>query len=60
MWDWYTGTAYNRLMPGGAIIVINHGPRGKTLHNSFPHAGSHRHLRRGVLHERRSYSGIDA
>ena len=25
MWDWYTGTAYNRLMPGGAIIVINHG-----------------------------------
>lgn len=24
VWDWYTGTAYNRLMPGGAIIVINH------------------------------------
>jgi Helix-turn-helix domain of resolvase len=23
VWDWYTGTAYNRLMPGGAIIVIN-------------------------------------
>jgi predicted phage terminase large subunit-like protein len=23
-WDWYTGTAYNRLMPGGAIIIINH------------------------------------
>lgn len=24
VWDWYTGTAYNRLMPGGSIIVINH------------------------------------
>lgn len=24
VWDWYRGTAYNRLMPGGAIIVINH------------------------------------
>jgi predicted phage terminase large subunit-like protein len=24
VWDWYTGTAYNRLMPGGAIIIINH------------------------------------
>jgi hypothetical protein len=24
VWDWYTGTAYNRLMPGGAIILINH------------------------------------
>src|SRR6188768_1917241 len=24
VWDWYTGTAYNRLMPGGKIIVINH------------------------------------
>lgn len=24
VWDWYTGTAYNRLMPGGAIVVINH------------------------------------
>jgi hypothetical protein len=24
VWDWYTGTAYNRLMPGGTIIVINH------------------------------------
>ena len=23
-WDWYTGTAYNRLMPGGAIVVISH------------------------------------
>ena len=23
VWDWYTGTAYNRLMPGGAIVVIN-------------------------------------
>lgn len=22
--DWYTGTAYNRLMPNGAVIVINH------------------------------------
>lgn len=24
VWDWYTGTVYNRLMPGGAIVVINH------------------------------------
>jgi predicted phage terminase large subunit-like protein len=24
VWDWYTGTAYNRLMPKGAIVVINH------------------------------------
>ena len=24
VWDWYTGTAYNRLMPGGKIIIINH------------------------------------
>ena len=24
VWDWYTGTSYNRLMPGGAIILINH------------------------------------
>jgi predicted phage terminase large subunit-like protein len=24
VWDWYTGTAYNRLMPLGAIVVINH------------------------------------
>lgn len=24
VWDWYTGTAYNRLMPGGRIVLINH------------------------------------
>lgn len=24
VWDWYNGTAYNRLMPGGAVVVINH------------------------------------
>lgn len=24
VWDWYTGTAYNRLMPGGAIVIIGH------------------------------------
>lgn len=24
VWDWYTGTAYNRLQPAGAIVVINH------------------------------------
>lgn len=24
VWDWYTGTIYNRLQPGGAIVVINH------------------------------------
>ena len=24
VWDWYRGTIYNRLMPGGAIVVINH------------------------------------
>ena len=24
VWEWYTGTAYNRLMPGGAIVVISH------------------------------------
>lgn len=23
VWDWYTSTAYTRLMPGGAIILIN-------------------------------------
>lgn len=24
VWDWYTGTAYNRLEAGGAIVLINH------------------------------------
>ena len=24
VWDWYRGTAYNRLQPGGAIVVIQH------------------------------------
>jgi predicted phage terminase large subunit-like protein len=24
VWEWYTGTAYNRLMPGGAIVIIGH------------------------------------
>ncbi len=24
VWQWYTGTAYNRLEPGGAVILINH------------------------------------
>jgi predicted phage terminase large subunit-like protein len=24
VWEWYTGTFYNRIRPGGAIIVINH------------------------------------
>lgn len=24
VWDWYTGTAYNRVRPGGAIVVICH------------------------------------
>lgn len=24
VWEWYMGTLYDRLMPGGAIIVINH------------------------------------
>jgi predicted phage terminase large subunit-like protein len=24
VWDWYSGTAYNRLMPGGKIVVICH------------------------------------
>lgn len=23
-WDWYTGTFYNRIRPGGAIVVIQH------------------------------------
>lgn len=23
-WDWYTGTFYNRIRPGGSIIVIQH------------------------------------
>jgi predicted phage terminase large subunit-like protein len=23
VWDWYTSTAYTRLMPGGSIVVIN-------------------------------------
>jgi predicted phage terminase large subunit-like protein len=24
VWDWYTGTAYNRLMPNGAVVIIGH------------------------------------
>ena len=24
VWDFYSGTLYNRLMPGGAIVLINH------------------------------------
>lgn len=24
VWDWYIGTAYNRLQPGAAIVLINH------------------------------------
>lgn len=24
VWDWYSGTAYNRLQPNGAIVLINH------------------------------------
>ena len=24
VWDWYQGTAYNRLMPNGAIVMIGH------------------------------------
>jgi predicted phage terminase large subunit-like protein len=24
VWEWYTGTAYNRLMPKGAVIIIGH------------------------------------
>jgi predicted phage terminase large subunit-like protein len=24
VYDWYTGTAYNRLQPNGAIVLINH------------------------------------
>lgn len=24
VWEWFTGSAYNRLQPGGAIIIINH------------------------------------
>lgn len=24
VWDWYRGTVYNRLMPNGAIVLINH------------------------------------
>jgi predicted phage terminase large subunit-like protein len=24
VWDWYQGTLYNRLQPGGRIVVINH------------------------------------
>ena len=24
VWDWYTGTAYNRLQANGAIVLINH------------------------------------
>ena len=24
VWDWYQGTIYNRLQPGGAIVLINH------------------------------------
>lgn len=24
VWDWYVGTAYNRVRPGGAIVLIQH------------------------------------
>lgn len=24
LWDWYVGTLYNRLQPGGAIVIIGH------------------------------------
>lgn len=24
VWEWYTGTVYNRLQPGGRIVLINH------------------------------------
>jgi len=24
VWDWYTGTLYNRVRPGGAIVLIQH------------------------------------
>lgn len=24
VWEWYTGTVYNRLQPGGSIVLINH------------------------------------
>jgi predicted phage terminase large subunit-like protein len=24
VWDWFTGTLYDRLMPGGVIVIINH------------------------------------
>ena len=24
VWDWYQGTVYNRLQPGGRIVLINH------------------------------------
>ena len=24
VWEWFNGTVYNRLQPGGAIILINH------------------------------------
>ena len=24
VWKWYSGTVYNRLEPGGAIVLINH------------------------------------
>lgn len=24
VWEWYGGTVYNRLQPGGAIVLINH------------------------------------
>lgn len=24
VWEWYTGSVYNRLQPGGSIVLINH------------------------------------
>ena len=24
VWEWFNGTVYNRLQPGGAIILIGH------------------------------------
>ena len=37
VWKWYCGTIYNRLQPGGAIVLIGH-----RLHQDDLHGGAYR------------------
>ncbi len=37
VWEWYTGTVYNRLQPGGRIVLINHRMHEDDLTGSLLH-----------------------